>query len=166
MGYMLAVVLTLGGYLAGLHWLLTPPDPWQLGPKSPQSIGAKKRLPVMPPAEAGAAAELAASSKPDTKLASVETSSVATNENQTAHPTAIRLEATPPIAEPAHILRREMSATKTRRDNRRRAERHTSRKLVLMVLRTYQRSDGRRFTRLLPLSAARNTPAFRPEQPW
>jgi hypothetical protein len=67
------------------------------------------------------------------------------------------------MAEPAHVVRREASATKTKPGNRRRTERNTSRKLVLMVLRTYERSDGKRFTRLLPLSSARNALAF---QQW
>jgi hypothetical protein len=48
LGYMVAIVVTLGGYLAGLHWLVTPPDPWQSNPKAawlaPQT--AKKRLPA------------------------------------------------------------------------------------------------------------------------
>ena len=35
-----------------------------------------------------------------------------------------------------------------------------------MVLRTYERSDGKRFTRLLPLSSARNALAFQPDEPW
>jgi hypothetical protein len=35
-----------------------------------------------------------------------------------------------------------------------------------MVLRTYERSDGKRFTRLLPLSSARNAMAFQLGDPW
>jgi len=35
-----------------------------------------------------------------------------------------------------------------------------------MVLRTYERSDGMRFTRLLPLNSARNAMAFQPDDPW
>jgi hypothetical protein len=35
-----------------------------------------------------------------------------------------------------------------------------------MVLRTYERSDGKRFTRLLPLSAVRNAMAFQPDDQW
>jgi len=34
-----------------------------------------------------------------------------------------------------------------------------------MVLRTYERSDGMRFTRLLPLNSARNAMAFQPDDP-
>jgi len=39
-----------------------------------------------------------------------------------------------------------------------------------MVLRTYERSDGTRFTRLLPLNSARdalrNAMAFQPDDVW
>jgi len=69
-----------------------------------------------------------------------------------------------------HVARHDVSATKTRPGNRKRVERNTSRKLELMVLRTYERSDGKRFTRLLPLNSARNTlrntMAFQPDDPW
>jgi hypothetical protein len=54
-GYMLAIVITLGGYLAGLHWLINPPDPWLPNPKLVQSgvqQFAKKRVPIVKPAEA------------------------------------------------------------------------------------------------------------------
>jgi hypothetical protein len=53
---MVAIVMTWGGYLAGLHWLVSPPDPWQSNPKTAQIAQQtiKKRLPpVVAPAEAG-----------------------------------------------------------------------------------------------------------------
>jgi hypothetical protein len=63
-------------------------------------------------------------------------------------------------------MRREVSLQKTRPGNRKRVERNTNRKLELMVLRTYERSDGKRFTRLLPLSSARTALAFQPDGQW
>ena len=36
-GYMLAIVITLGGYFAALNWLIRPPDPWQSSAKIPAS---------------------------------------------------------------------------------------------------------------------------------
>jgi hypothetical protein len=178
---MLAIVITLGGYFAALNWLIRPPDPWQSNAKIPastaQHFAAKKRPPVMKPAEA-ANSEAATPAEPDARLASVETSApVAASENEItrpveptivqAHPPA---EATRAAVETAHVARRDVSAAKTRPVNRKRVERNTSRKLELMVLRTYERSDGRRFTRLLPLNSARNdlrnALAFQPDDPW
>jgi hypothetical protein len=175
---MLAIVVTLGGYFVGLHWLLNPPDPWQPSPKIAQSnaqFGAKKRLPpAVKPAESGAGSELTAAAEPDIKSASIETNpanietpaSVQTSENATARPTEHDVVGTRPIAAPAHILRHEAPAVKPKPGNRKRIERTASRKLELMVLRTYERSDGKRFTRLLPLSGARSALAFQPEDPW
>jgi hypothetical protein len=170
---MLAIVITLGGYLAGLHWLVSPPDPWQPNPKAAQIAQqtARKRLPVVAPAEASVSPELAAPAQPDTKLASVETSeasaSVQTSEPETARPTKpISVEATRPAVEPAHIVHRDVSPAKIRPSVRKRFERNTGRKLELMVLRTYERSDGKRFTRLLPINSARNAMAFAPDDAW
>jgi hypothetical protein len=167
LGYMVAIVITLGGYLAGLHWLVSPPDPWQSYRKTTQIAPqtARKRLPpVVTPAEASAAPEATA---PDTILASAETAaSVQTSDPGRVRPTEqITVEAIRPVAEPAHIVRREVPATKTKPVNRKRVERNTGRKLELMVLRTYERSDGVRFTRLLPLSA-RSALAFQPQEQW
>jgi hypothetical protein len=171
LGYMVAIVVTLGGYLAGLHWLVRPPDPWQSNPKTAQIAQqtAKKRLPpVVAPAEASVTSEVTASTEPDTKLASVETSASI----QTSEPGAVRpigqnaMEATGPVAEPPHIVRRQVPPTKTKPINRKRVERNTNRKLELMVLRTYERSDGKRFTRLLSLDSARSALAFQPDDPW
>jgi len=75
-------------------------------------------------------------------------------------------QATRAAAETAHVARHDASATKTRYGNRKRVERNTSRKLELMVLRTYERSDGKRFTRLLPINSARSAMAFQPEDAW
>src|SRR3954447_12966742 len=52
-GYMVAIVVTLGGYFAGLHWLVSPPDPWQANSKISQSHAtpAKKRVAAVKPAE-------------------------------------------------------------------------------------------------------------------
>jgi hypothetical protein len=168
---MLAIVITLSGYLAGLHWLLNPPDPWQpnpkLAPRAAQQFAAKKQLPpIIKPVEAGGAPEGMTSAEPDTDLASIETSAtVQASENETARTTEQNIaEATRPVAEPAHSVRREVSPTKTKPTNRKRIGRSVGRKLELMVLRTYERSDGKRFTRLLPINGARNALAYQPEE--
>jgi hypothetical protein len=184
-GYMLAIVVTLGGYFAGLHWLISPPDPWRPDVRIPasttQQIASKKRPPVVKPAETAAVSGSAALTEPNTRLANVEASiSAATSsENETPRPierTVVQaprpaevppqLNATRPVVEPVHAVRREVSATKPRSANRRRVERSTGRKLELMVLRTYERSDVKRFTRLLPLSGTRNAMAFQPDDQW
>jgi hypothetical protein len=179
-GYMLAIVITLGGYFAALNWLIRPPDPWQSSAKISASTAqhlAKKRLPVVKPAEA-ASSESTTPAEPDTRLASVETSApLAASERETTGPVEpaivrAQLPAVAPRAalETAHVARRDVSVTKTRPGNRKRVERSPNRKLELMVLRTYERSDGKRFTRLLPLNSARNdlrnAMAFQPDDPW
>jgi hypothetical protein len=176
-GYMLAIVITLGGYFAALNWLIRPPDPWQSNAKIPastaQHFAARQRPPVVKPAEP-ANARSTTPAEPDTGLASVETSApFAASENETTQPVEPTVmqapqpaEATRAAVETAHAARRDVSATKTRPGNRKRVERNTGRKLELMVLRTYERSDGKRFTRLLPLNSARNALAFQPDDPW
>jgi hypothetical protein len=180
-GYMLAIVITLGGYFAALNWLIRPPDPWQSSARIPattaQHLAARKRPPVVKPAEA-ANSESTAPAEPDARLASVETSApLAPSENETTPPVEPNLvqaqqpaEETRSVVETAHVAHRDVSATKTRPGNRKRVERNTNRKLELMVLRTYERSDGKRFTRLLPLDSARNdlrnALAFQPDDPW
>jgi hypothetical protein len=170
---MLAIVVTLGGYLAGLHWLINPPDPWQPNPRIAQSnarqFDAKKRMPAtVKPVEANVASELVALTEPDVKSAGVETPiSVQTSNNETARPPIqSAVQAARPVAEPAHIVRREVPAMKTKPMHRERVIRNTSRKLELMVLRTYERSDGKRFTRLLSLNSVRNALAFQPDDQW
>jgi hypothetical protein len=172
---MLAIVITLGGYFAALNWLIRPPDPWQSSARTPassaQHFTARKRPPAVRPAEAAASEPTTAQVEPDTRLASVETSApVAASENETARPVELPIvqaqqpaETTRAVVEIAHVARRDVSATKTRPGNRKRGERNASRKLELMVLRTYERSDGKRFTRLLPMSSARNAMAFQPD---
>jgi hypothetical protein len=174
---MLAIVITLGGYFAALNWLIRPPDPWQSSAKIPastaQHFSARKRPPVVKPAEA-ANSDSATVAEPDTGLISVETSApVAASETETARPVEptivqahLSAEAPRAAVETAHVARRDVSATKTRPGNRKRVERNTSRKLELMVLRTYERSDGKRFTRLLPMNSARNAMAFQPDDQW
>jgi hypothetical protein len=178
---MLAIVITLGGYFAALNWLIRPPDPWQSTAKIPassaQHFSARKRPPVVKPAEP-TSYESATPAEPDTRLASVEMSApVAASENETTRPVELPIvqaqqpaEVTRAVVETAHVARRDASATKTRPGNRKRVEKNTSRKLELMVLRTYERSDGKRFTRLLPMSSARNdlrnALAFQPDDPW
>jgi hypothetical protein len=170
-GYMLAIVITLGGYLAGLHWLVSPPDPWQPNPKAAQIAQqtAKKRVPVVAPAEASVPLEVTAPAEPDTKLASVETSEASASARISEPETVtkpISMEATRPAAEPAHVVHRDVPPARIRPSVRKRVERNTSRKLELMVLRTYERSDGKRFTRLLPIDSARSAMAFQPDDAW
>jgi len=180
-GYMLAIVITLGGYFAALNWLIRPPDPWQSNARTPpsttQHLAARKRPPVVKPAEP-ASSESTVPTEPDTRLASVETSAPpAASENETApriEPTIVQAqppaETTQAAVVTAHAARHDASATKIKSGSRKRVERNPSRKLELMVLRTYEGSDGRRFTRLLPLSSARNdlrnALAFQPDDPW
>jgi hypothetical protein len=71
-----------------------------------------------------------------------------------------------PTLQPARIARHEVAPPKIRPSRRNRIEKNTSRKLEMMVLRTYERSDGKRFTRLLPLSSARNALAYQPDEQW
>jgi hypothetical protein len=181
---MLAIVVTLGGYFVGLHWLISPPDPWQpnarISAANAQQLPVRKRPPRVRPVEAATVSEAAAATQPDARPANVETSSLVeageSEEPRPIEPNVVRAtqaaaasphpDATQRVVEPVHAVRRELSATKTRPGNRKRVERNTSRKLELMVLRTYERSDGKRFTRLLPMSSARNAMAFQPDDPW
>jgi hypothetical protein len=180
-GYMLAIVITLGGYFAALNWLIRPPDPWQSSARIPASTGqplaARKRPPVVKPAEA-ASSYSTAPAEPDASVVSVEASTpLATSENEAARPvqpTVVQAqlppEATRAAVETAQVARHDAPVTKTRSGNRKRVEKNMPRKLELMVLRTYERSDGKRFTRLLPLNSARNdlrnALAFQPDDPW
>src|SRR5256885_1893222 len=77
-GYMVAIVVTLGGYLVGLHWLVSPPDPWQSGVKITQ-IGqpATKKRPSVAmavPADVAATPAVAASTDSDIKAVGSVTS--------------------------------------------------------------------------------------------
>ena len=170
-GYMVAFVVALGGYLAALHWLVSPPDPWQSNPKAAQLLQKthRKRLPpAITPAEASATA--AVSSEPAARLARVETSaSLQAGEPEMPRPAEPKpggVRTARPTLEPARLVRREISPPQIRPSRRHRAEKDTRRKLEMMVLRTYERSDGKRFTRLLPLSAVRNAMAFQPDDQW
>jgi hypothetical protein len=178
-GYMFAIVITLGGYFAALNWLVRPPDPWQSSAKittgTAQHVAVRKRPPAVKPAEAAESQPtVPVPAEPDTRLASVEPpATVAALERETAPSAgpAVALaprpaETTRAVVETAHVARREISATKTRPGNRKRVARNTSRKLELMVLRTYERSDDKRFTRLLPMSSAHNAMAFQLDDPW
>jgi hypothetical protein len=178
---MLAIVITLGGYFAALNWLIRPPDPWQSSARIPassaQHLAAKKRPTVVKPEEP-ASSESTAEAEPDARVASVEIRApLAASENETARPieptivqAQLPAETTRAMFGTAHIARHDVSATKARPSSRKRVERNTSRRLELMVLRTYERSDGKRFTRLLPLNSARNdlrnALAFQPDDPW
>jgi hypothetical protein len=179
-GYMLAIVVTLGGYFAGLHWLISPPDPWQANARM-QTTGsahpaAKKRTPVKP-VEAAASIEPAAPKEPDVKIAAVETPApVAVTASEPASPVEAMVAprplpqpASPPRAEEKPSARAEAARPEPRRESkpkplhRKLAERSQGRKLQLMVLRTYERADGTRFSRLLSLHEARSAMAFQPE---
>src|SRR5207253_6573390 len=68
-GYMLAIVVTLGGYFAGLHWLISPPDPWQANARMQTSSAhpavKKKAAPKLVEA---ATVEPAAPKEPETSI--------------------------------------------------------------------------------------------------
>src|ERR1700748_2662430 len=116
-GYMLAIVITLGGYFAALNWLIRPPDPWQSSAKTPattaQHVAARKRPPVVKPAET-ANSDSTVAPEPETKLASVELAApVAASENETAvEPTILQAklptEAARPAVETAHAARHDV----------------------------------------------------------
>lgn len=178
-GYMLAIVVTLGGYFAGLHWLISPPDPWQANARMQTSSAhpaAKKKTPAKPVVEA-AAVEPAMPKEPEVKVAT-EAAPPAVDMTASEPAPPVESAVTPrPLPQPATLQRAEdklaARAEATRPEPRREtrpkpvhrklAERSSGRKLQLMVLRTYERSDGTRFSRLLPLSAVRSAMAFQPE---
>ena len=188
-GYMLAIVVTLGGYFVGLQWLISPPDPWTPNAKMPASAQhARKHPPVAKPAEIAAAEPVAAA--PDIKPAKVEAPAPVDGPAAMETPAIPAAHAEPArAAEPAvpHARRssvavhseepkrsapkpqvavREVSPAKPKVLNRKLADSSQGRKLQLMVLRTYERPDGTRFTRLLPISAARNAMAFQLDEGW
>jgi hypothetical protein len=190
---MVAIVVTLGGYFAGLHWLISPPDPWQANARmqttgSAHPVAARKRAPAVRPAETiSIAADIA--KEPDARISTAETQVAAatTGSEMTSpaepatvpHPSLQPAAApsTQPAAIPSTVARRaEQKAparesarpaprqeTKPKAIHRRLAERSSGRSLQLMVLRTYQRPDGTRFSRLLPWSEARSVMAFQSE---
>jgi len=189
---MLAIVVTLGGYFAGLHWLISPPDPWQSNARtqttgSAHPVAARKRPPAVAPAQtAGIAADVSkqadVSKEPDAKISTAETRvAAATTVSEMTSPVetaAMPHPSVPPAAAPSTAARRteqkaparEVAArpaprqeTKPKAIHRRLAERSPARSLQLMVLRTYQRPDGTRFSRLLPWSEARSVMAFQSE---
>lgn len=179
-GYMLAIVVTLGGYFAGLHWLISPPDPWQANARMQTSSAhpAVKRKAPPKPVEA-AVVEPAAPKEAEVKVttaAAAMPSAVGMTASEPASPVESAI-APRPAPQPAAPLRAEekLSAraeatrpeprreTRPKPVHRKLAERSSGRKLQLMVLRTYERSDGTRFSRLLPLSEARSVMAFQPE---
>jgi hypothetical protein len=177
-GYMLAIVVTLGGYFAGLHWLISPPDPWQANARMQTSSShpaVKKKAP--PKLVETAAVEPAAPTEPELKVttpampAAVEitASEPARAVESAVAPRAPPQPATLQRAEDKLAARAEATRPEPRREtrpkpvHRKLAERSSGRKLQLMVLRTYERSDGTRFSRLLPLREARSVMAFQPE---
>ena len=178
-GYMLAIVVTLGGYFAGLHWLISPPDPWQASAKtqtsSAHAVAARKRAAAAKPAEI-ASVEHDTLKYPEVKLATAEApSAAAVPTSGTASPTEPAVvspspkQSAPPRAEEKPPVRTEAVRSEPRREtkpkavHRKLADRSPARKLQLMVLRTYERADGTRFSRLLSMSEARSAMAFQPE---
>src|SRR5206468_6313338 len=167
-----------GGYFAGLHWLISPPDPWQASASTQSSsiheAGARKRAPAQKPAEL-ARAERETLKAPEVELAATETPAAAVTTSGPASPTepAVVLpspkQSTPRRAEENPPARTEAARSEPRREikpkslHRQLADRSSRRKLQLMVLRTYERADGTRFSRLLSVSEARSAMAFQPE---
>ncbi len=177
-GYMLAIVVTLGGYFAGLHWLISPPDPWQANARM-QSSSAHPAVKKKTPAKLveTAAVEPAAPKESEVKMTTAAMPAAATMTASEPAPPVESAVAPRPLPHPAAPQRAEekLSAraeatrpeprreTRPKPVHRRLAERSAGRKLQLMVLRTYERSDGTRFSRLLPLREARSVMAFQPE---
>jgi len=179
---MLAIVVTLGGYFAGLQWLISPPDPWQASARlqttGANSAAARKR-PQVKQAEVAVAAETVAPKSADVITAKAETPAAAAMTASEPEPPVQSAVAPgpPPQAaaapraeqKPAALARAELTRPEPRREakskpvHRKLAERSAGRKLQLMVLRTYEGPDGRRFSRLLSLSEARSAMAFQPE---
>jgi hypothetical protein len=185
-GYMVAIVVTLGGYFAGLHWLVSPPDPWQPNPKMSQSHAtpAKKRVAAVKPTEPAAEAEAPASA-PETKAPEATALGVAAPAPvETAPPlpvsdkhieNAMARQTERPAAAPARVAEAAPTAHGARREppkvrpavhKRVAVARNSERRLEMMVLRTYERPDGTRFSRLLPMSSARNAMALQFDNGW
>jgi hypothetical protein len=169
-GYMLAIVITLGGYLTGLHWLINPPDPWLPNPKLVQSgvqQFAKKRVPIVKPVEANPIALTASAdtgAKPANSKIPTPVSASETEDSQSTD--RVFVQASHPATKPTRLERPEAPRTRLKSFTRKRDQNNTSRGLEIMVLRTYERSDGTRFSRLLPVTAARNTIALQPVNQW
>jgi hypothetical protein len=157
-GYMLTIVVMLGGYLVGLQWLVSPPDPWKPNPQVQQSVA--KKPPAAKSPEASQAFALTKAEAPDGNEAIAETRPVESSEreparqpDQTAPPDQAVVQTVAHTPEPPSIQHPTPAISKP--VIRKRAEKKQHARLKLMVLRTYERSDGTRFSRLLPLSSAR-----------
>ena len=192
LGYMVAIVVTLGGYMVGLHWLLTPPDPFMPDPRSQRLATShvkhetgkpKIRLTAVAPAAAAAESPPA---PPSPSLASANDSTASAEAKpspedppaaesarsekhelspppaNTTPPTSTAA-LTPPAAgnvprAEAQRLGEAPSASRPGRNQENRAPARKrlaeGRQLQVMILRTYQSADGRRFTRLIPLREA------------
>jgi hypothetical protein len=165
-GYMVAIVVTLGGYLIGLHWLVSPPDPWRSGAKITQLVQTAKKRTTPVIAHAEPAPMAAAAAPAEMKPASAEIATRPHVDEPVRPIKTAALEVNRASLEPARVKSRDMSVRNARPANRRLVSMHSSRKLQLMVLRTYQRSDGTRFTRLLPWTGVRSALAFAPSADW
>ena len=178
-GYMIAIVVTLGGYFAGLHWLISPPDPWQASARTQTGgahvVAARKRAPPKP-AEIAGGVEHDTLKYPEIRLATTEAPpAIAATTSGTASPAEPAVLSPPPKqsapsrAEEKPPARTEAVRPEPRREtkpkpvHRKLADGSSGRKLQLMVLRTYERPDGTRFSRLLSVSEARSAMAFQSE---
>lgn len=156
LGYMLVIVVMLGGYLTGLHWLVSPPDVWQPQPQ----LTAKKRAHA-PTVLAGPAYEAAIVTVP-AKVVEAPAAAPAIAQQATPLPETVEKEKpSAPVllarlttaSEPANVERTAPSIA--RPAMRVRVGKKPAHRPILMVLRTYERSDGTRFSRLLPVGVAR-----------
>jgi hypothetical protein len=175
---MLAIVVTLGGYFAGLQWLISPPDPWQANARM-QTSSAHPAVKKKTPAKLveAAAVEPAAPKEPEIQVTTAAMPPAVEIMASEPAPPVEPAKALRPLPQPAAPARAEerlstraeatrpepRRETKARPVHRKLAERSSGRKLQLMVLRTYERSDGTRFSRLLPLREARSVIALQPE---
>lgn len=193
LGYMIAIVVTLGGYMIGLHWLLTPPDPFMPDPRSRQLVTShvkheagkpRSRLAAMAPI--AVAGETPASSVPasTTKVSAQDSTASTKVDQRPADPPSSARSAntptqlgssptvTPPVPHAAattvvdasgnapqaqHLAQASYSSQRSSNQDKKAAVRKglaEGRQLQVMILRTYQSADGRRFTRLIPLREA------------
>jgi len=191
LGYMVAIVVTLGGYMVGLHWLLTPPDPFMPDPRSQHlatshvkhetgkpkirltavapAAAAAESPPVPPSPSIASANDTTASAEANPSPADPPASEGARSEKDELSPPPVSTAPTstaaltPPAAgsvprAEAQRLGEAPSASHPGRNQENRAPARKrlaeGRQLQLMILRTYQSADGRRFTRLIPLREA------------
>jgi hypothetical protein len=188
LGYMIAIVVTLGGYMVGLHWLLTPPDPFMPDSRAPRLAASHVKhepskqksplaavaaetptspVPASPSTASAGSSAGGAEAEPPTAGRPAAESARSENEQRlpspaATSPTTAALTPAAGNASPADRHLAEASSSSQRGSNQEKkapARKRVAegRQLQVMILRTYQSADGRRFTRLIPLREAERT---------